>query len=444
MRLSESDIIELKSKWEDEICLRTLSAFANTQGGKLMIGLDDQLNPIGKLNSKKLLEDIPNKIIAKCGIIPRAYTQTVSNEEIIVIEVKKSEAAISYNGQFFIRIGSTTQALQGKELARFLIERSSSNWDEYSVSEATENDINPHTIQQFKLKAIVRLPMVKNDMSTLTLLQKLNLATDKKIKRAALLLFGINTKHFFTTAYLRIGKFDLKGNLLSSDTVEGNLFEQVEKTIDLLQTKYLISQIEIKGLYRSEKFEIPQEALREAMTNALIHRDYVGSHTQLKIFPDRIVLWNAGELPDSLEIDDLKEPHPSKPRNDLLADIFFKAGLVETWGTGTQKIYRTCQEAGLPDPEFREEFGGFSVTFFKDRLTEDILKKLGTNERQRGVISYLKENHSISNSQYQKLFSVSKGTATKELGDLVNKEVLVRAGIVGAGTSYTLIGSSKM
>jgi ATP-dependent DNA helicase RecG len=98
----------------------------------------------------------------------------------------------------------------------------------------------------------------------------------------------------------------------------------------------------------------------------------------------------------------------------------------------------------LPDPEFREEFGGFSVTFFKDRLTEDILKKLGTNERQRGVISYLKENHSISNSQYQKLFSVSKGTATKELGDLVNKEVLVRAGIVGAGTSYTLIGSSKM
>ncbi len=272
----------------------------------------------------------------------------------------------------------------------------------------------------------------------MALLEKLNLVANRKFKRAALLLFGTNPRRFFTNAYLRIGKFDKDGTLLSSDTIEGNLFEQVEIANELLRTKYVISKVEIKDLYRTETLEIPQEAIREVITNAVIHRDYVGDHTQIKIFPDRIVFWNAGGLPESLKITDLKETHPSKPRNDLLADIFFKAGLVETWGTGTQKIFKACEKAGLPEPLFKEEFGGLSVTIFQESLSSDVLKKMDINDRQREIIVFLKENASVSNSQYQKLFSVSKATATYELRSLVEMSILKREGKIGPGAVYRI------
>ncbi len=438
MTLFESDKTEFKTKWEDDSCLKTISAFANSHGGRLYIGLDDQSKPVGTINTKKLLEDIPNKIVSKCGLIPRVYTQTLSEQKIVVVEIEKASVAISYNGQFFTRIGSTTQAFQGKELTQFLLERSGSSWDEYVLDESNINDINLDTIKTFKDEASSRLSGIDKPVSLETLLEKLNLVTHKKLKRAAILLFGNNPKRFFTNAYLRIGKFDKDGTLVSSDTVEGNLFEQVTKAMEILRTKYLISTLNIEGLYRTETLEIPEEALRETITNALIHRDYIGAHTQIKLYPDKAVFWNSGGLPDSLSLSDLKTNHPSKPRNDLLADIFFKAGLVETWGTGTQKIYKACEKAGLFEPEFKEEFGGFSVSFYKDKLATDIIQKLDINDRQKRTITHLKENRTISNSQYQKLFSVSKGTATKELADLVAKSILIREGTIGAGTFYKL------
>jgi len=129
----------------------------------------------------------------------------------------------------------------------------------------------------------------------------------------------------------------------------------------LLRTKYLISKIRFEGIYRKEELEYPEEALREAIINAVIHRNYVGAHTQLKIYPDKLMLWNEGNLPKGVKIEDLKKNHLSKPRNELIADIFFKAGLIEAWGRGTIKITDECRKQGLPEPNFKEEFGGFSV-----------------------------------------------------------------------------------
>ncbi|WP_461863915.1 ATP-binding protein [Thermococcus sp.] len=117
------------------------------------------------------------------------------------------------------------------------------------------------------------------------------------------------------------------------------------------------------------------------------------------------------------------------------------AGLIERWGTGTFKMVRLCLEKGLPEPEFREEAGGFVVLLRKDIYTEDYLRKLGLNERQIKAVLYVREKGRISNKEYQGLFGVSKPTASRELDSLVRKGILERVGVTGRGTYYVLKGS---
>ena len=134
-------------------------------------------------------------------------------------------------------------------------------------------------------------------------------------------------------------------------------------------------------------------------------------------------------MPNEIKIEDLKKNHLSKPRNELLADIFFKAGLIETWGRGTIKITDECNNAGLPEPEFKEEFGEFAVYFLKDIYTEDMLKKTGLNERQIKAVRYIKKHGSINLSDLKKLIQgVTEKTLYRDLQGLGNKEILIEIG----------------
>jgi len=302
-KLKESHATEFKPDWRDEY-LKVICGLANTEGGKLIIGVDDKGIPIGAKNSKKLLEDLPNKIRDILGIIPKIKLDTQKDKELVSVEVEHSYAPISYHGKFYIRSGSTTQELKGRELTRFLISKSGKGWDEYEEERATIEDINFETIEKFKQIAVKRLPFIKDENDPVKILQKLNLLEDRKLTRAGILLFGKNPKRFWTSAYIKAGKFLSDTDLVSTDDIEGNIFEQVEKTIELLRTKYLISEISFEGIYRKEKLEYPEEALREAIINAVIHRDYIGAHTQLKVYTDKIILWNDGSLPNEIKIED--------------------------------------------------------------------------------------------------------------------------------------------
>ena len=433
----ESQNIEFKSNWRDEY-LKVICAFANADGGKLIIGIDDKGKPIGVENAKKLLEDVPNKIKDILGIIPMVITENKKGKDTLIVEVKSSYAPISYHGRYFVRSGSTIQELKGKELTKFLIAKSDRDWDEYAEEKGSMDDIDIKTVERFREIAIKRLPFVKDEKDNLKLLQKLNLLENGKLKRAGILLFGKNPKRFYTSAFIKIGKFLTDTDIVSSDDVGGNLFEQVEKAIELLRAKYLISEIRFEGLYRKEALEYPEEALREAIINAVIHRDYIGAHTQLKIYPDKLILWNEGTLPNGIKIADLKKSHPSRPRNELLADVFFKAGLIETWGRGTIKITNECKKAGLPEPEFKEEFGGFSVCFYKDIYTEEKLRKIGLNERQIKAIKYVKERGKITNREYQELNKCSRNTVTNDLRKLIQKGIIKESGKKGAGAFYVI------
>ena len=260
----------------------------------------------------------------------------------------------------------------------------------------------------------------------------------KFLKRAAILLFGNDPKKFYISAIIRIGKFLSDTNVISTDEINGNLFEQAENALEILKIKYLVSKFRYEGIYRKEDLEYPEKALREAIINSIIHKDYLGPHIQLRVDPDKLSLWNEGTLSKDLKIEDLKKVHKSSPRNKIIAEVFFKAGLIENWGRGTVDITNYCKAAGLPEPEFVEEQGGFTVNFYKDIYNEENLIKMGLSERQMNAVKFVKEKSKISNLEFRSLNQVSKPTATRDLEDLAAKNIFKRVGITGKGTYYKL------
>ncbi|MBC8484866.1 MAG: putative DNA binding domain-containing protein [Bacteroidetes bacterium] len=441
MKNKESQTVEYKQTWRND-CLKAVSAFANSDGGCLYIGLDDQGNPTSLKNEKKLLEDIPNTIRNKLGIIPPVELNKKNKKDIIKGTVAPCSVPISYNGKYYIRSGSTVQELQGKELADFLMKKSGATWDDIVEERAGLNEIDNDSIENFKKFAVDRIPSIIKETNNTTLLQKLNLIDDKELKRASVLLFGNEPQKFYRQSVIRIGKFLSDTEIQTTDIIKGNLFVQLESALEILRTKYLVSNIKYEGIHRRDILEYPYEALREAIINALIHRDYSGtSQIQIRVYSDKLIIMNEGKLPPEIPVEKLKTNHLSIPRNTLLAKIFYYAGFIESWGHGTIKIIENCIKQGLPEPDFIEEYGVMTVIFYKDKWNEKNLKKLELNERQIKAVMYVKENGKITNNQYQKIFSVSKATATRNLTTLVNKGLLVQYGETGKGTFYKLKGS---
>jgi ATP-dependent DNA helicase RecG len=328
--------------------------------------------------------------------------------------------------------------LAGNELTNFLMRKVGKTWDEFIEERASLDDINPETIESFKKSAEDRIPSIVNEKDHKATLEKLNLLEGDKLKRAAVLLFGKDTQKFYPSAYLKIGKFLTEADLQMNDVVEGNLFEQLESALEILRVKYLKSEITFEGIHRREILEYPYEALREATINALIHRDYLGtSAIQVRVYNDGLIVMNEGKFPPEVPVEKLKTEHLSKPRNVLLAGVFYKAGFIESWGRGTIKIVEKCLEQGLPEPDFKEEFRVVTVQFYRDRWNERHLKELGLNERQIKAVMYVKEKGRITNKEYQEIARVSNKTAYLELSDAVEKGVFVLEGR-GRRIGYTL------
>ena len=438
MTNKESQTVEYKQSWRND-CLKSVSAFANSGGGVLIVGLDDNGKPSGLKNFKRLLEDIPNTIRNKLGILPSVELSKKNKKDIIKITVTPCSVPISYNGKYYIRSGSTVQELQGKELADFLMKKSGSTWDDIVEERAGFNEINNDSIEKFKKYAVDRIPSIIKETDNTTLLQKLNLIDGKDLKRAAVLLFSNDPQKFYLQSVVRIGKFLSDTEIQTTDIVEGNLFAQLESALEILRTKYLVSNIKYEGIHRRDILEYPYKALREAIINALIHRDYSGtSQIQIRVYPDKLMIMNEGKLPPEVPVEKLKTNHLSVPRNTLLAKIFYYAGFIESWGHGTIKIVENCIEQGLPEPDFVEEYGVMTVTFYKDKLNKENLKKLGLNDRQIKAVTYIKENEKITNKEYQGINDCSRNTATNDLRDLTRKHVLKESGKKGAGSYYVI------
>ncbi|MEC3882062.1 ATP-binding protein [Parapedobacter sp. 10938] len=349
---------------------------------------------------------------------------------------------ISYHGIYHYRSGSTKQELKGTALHNWLLKKSGKSWEDIPISHATVDDLDAETIQNFLKKAISkeRIPASAIEEDTLLLMKRLNLLSkDGELTNAAMLLFGKRPHSISPTTSFKIGRFGKSSSdLLFQDIIETNLLTMVEKAMEKLKDRYLIRPISYKGLERMEPLEYPEPALREAVLNSIIHKDYSSTWIFLRVYDDRLHLWNPGTLPEELTIAELKGEHSSYPRNRNIADVFFKAGYVEAWGRGTNNILEACKDAGLPEPVIEENQGGISIVFLKDIYTEEHLRMLEINERQVKAILYIKKHGSITNRLYQGITGISKPGATLDLQDLVSKELINKTGTTGRGTYYTL------
>jgi len=438
--MPENQNIEWKESWRDEY-LKWICGFANADGGKIIIGKDDKGNIVGVKNPKKLLEDIPNKVRDILGIIVDVNLQENPNGNLIEINVEAYPYPVNYKGQYHYRSGSTKQELKGAALDKFMLQKKGKRWDGVPIPNITTQDLKSDTFDFFRKKAVKAQRIDEEVLSDTNdhLIENLQLKENDYIKRAAILLFHPNPEKFVTGAYIKIGYFLSDENLKFQDEVHGNIFEQVEKTMDLLFSKYINSSISYEGLNRVEKYEYPKDAVREALLNAVSHKDYSeGVPIQISVYQDKIIFWNEGKLPDNWTIEKLLTKHPSKPFNPDIANALFRSGYIESWGRGTIKMINECVNFGIPKPIYFYDMSGFWVEFRKENLNPEYLKTLGLNERQINAIEHLKNKGKITNSDYQTIFKVSRNTASRDLTDLVDKGLLKASSIKGAGSFYEL------
>ena len=353
----ETQSVEWKRAWRDEY-LAWICGFANAQGGVLEIGRDDNGDVVGVRNVLSLLEDIPAKVRALLGIVVEVNLKTEGGREYIEIVVAPHANPISYQGKFHYRSGSTKQVLEGAALTRFLLERHGRTWDDVALPGVRLSELDGRTLEEFRRLGAEskRLPPEVLGESEDEVIERLQLREGALLKRASALLFHPAPHRLVMGAYVKIGDFR-GGDLRFQDVIEGDLFTQVDRTLDLLYTKYTRGLISYRNdLYRVETFPVPRPAMREAVINALIHRDYAEpASTQIRVNAENIEIRNAALLPPDWTA---LETGLSRPHNPLIAQAFFRAGMIEAWGRGIRQIAGHCREAGNPEPRWAREPGG--------------------------------------------------------------------------------------
>lgn len=363
---NESQNIEYKESWRDEY-LKWICGFANAQGGRIYIGVNDDKQVVGVDDAKRLMEDIPNKIVMSMGIKADVNLRSQGSDNCIEIIVPASNIPISFKGKYYYRFGSTMQELTGLALQDFIMQKMGRSWDDVPVESATIDDIDRKAIDYFIMKSVDagRMnPDIKHD-STEKILDGLHLINNRTglLKAAAILLFGKDPLRFFTCVRFRIGRFGAsESDLITQDEVEGNILQMADRVMALLRSKYLTAPIHYEGLQRKEVLEIPEDALRELLYNAIVHKLYQGVDIQMKVYDDRLSLWNEGELPQGYTVETLLGEHSSHPRNKNIASVFYLAGFIESWGRGFDKVRRGFSLANLPMPVIESRFGGLLVT----------------------------------------------------------------------------------
>jgi hypothetical protein len=283
---------------------------------------------------------------------------------------------------------------------------------------------------------------IKPGAATRAVLTHLNLLEDRHPTNAAILLFAASPQRFHPSAEVKCVHChgtEYRRPFASQQVYTGDLFSQADQARD-----FVLSKINRVVGTRSEssvapaEYELPPDAVAEAIINAIAHRDYdSNAAVEIRLFADRLEVWNPGSLPSTLTVESLRHDHPSVPANPLVADPLYLARYIEKAGSGTQMMIDECREVGLPEPTFEQRRGSFVVTLWRDWVTEDLLNRLGVSDRQRQAIALVKRAGRVTNAEHQQLTGVTRKTAARDLADLVGKGVLERVG-EKRGSHYVL------
>jgi ATP-dependent DNA helicase RecG len=429
----ESETLEFKTSLSDiNEVIKDISAFSNTSGGRILVGISDSGKVLGLQTGKDTIEKLTNRIIQNTEpkVYPKISVEKIDSKEIILIEVKKATETVLAFGKAFKRVSKSTHKISREEYERMILEKRKNYFDSDVCEDASLEDIDEEKVRWFLRKAKYERNFdVEPETPVEEALEKLKLTKNGKLTNAAILLFGKKPQKFFLQAETRCARF--KGTepleFIDMKVFSGNIINQRDDAVEFIK-EHIKLHAKIVGTERVEEWEYPIEAIREAITNAICHRDYeIASNAQIRIFDDRIEIWGCGPLPKPLTPDDLKKKHKSILRNLLIGKCFFLIKFIEEWGTGTNRMIKDCLNYGLPEPLFEEITESLVVTFRKYSITEEIMKTL--NERQRKAIDYLLKNKKISNKDYRTLNQgISDRTALNDFNELIKKNIIVAKG----------------
>lgn len=450
----ESEILELKrSTGQLSRSGKTLCGFLNGRGGILLFGIGPEGHIVGQLVADGTLRDIaallsqfePQPPIAICRIpLPD------SNLEVLALEAETRADLVpfTFEGRAYQRIGTTTSSMPRHRYEELLLNRthSRSRWENQRADGFDLADLDGEEILRTARLGISSGRMPETSADPTEILDRLGLRVDGFLLNAAVVAFGRRLLPQFPQCQLRMARFRGidKTEFVDQRQTYGNAFSLLEEAVLFLRRHLPVAGRIQPGLFeRADEPLFPFEALREALVNAFCHRDYSfsGGAVSLAVFDDRLEIWSDGTLPFGLTVEDLRRDHLSRPRNPLIAETFFRRGLIERWGRGTQRIIELCLRAGHPEPEFLEQSSAVGVRFLPSGYTAPLRVSSDLTARQREILHLLAGRGAIP------LRDIREGLESPPANRTLQEDLahLKRLGLIGSGgrgrgASYWLRG----
>jgi len=376
VRKGESQTLEFKrSTGELREGMQTACAFLNGIGGLVLFGVRPDGAVVGQDVADKTLREIAQ---ATDRFEPPAQInlhriKVKAGREVVTMAVESGQdfRPFTYEGRPYERVGSTTRKMPQSRYEKVLFDRAHSKrrWENEPADGVTLRDIDRREVFRIVEAARAAGRLVGPIGSQLAdVLDRLKLLREGKVLQATMVLFGKEFLPDYPQCELRLARFRGIDNteFLDQRQIRAPAFKLLEEAELFCQRHFPLPGKVVPGkLQRVDTPLIPPDAMREILVNALIHRDYsvAGGAVSLAIFDDRVEVWSAGKYPEGITPDMLNRRHPSIQRNPIIADVFHRAGLIEKWGRGTNRVAEMCRAAGIPSPKYEEIGGSVLVTF---------------------------------------------------------------------------------
>ncbi len=421
----ESERVEWKTSLADsKRIIETIAAMASGAGGAIVVGVRDQGQIVGADVARGHTERLIQQILAATD--PKVYVHVDRPRTplgaLLVIRVPQGDGPHLAFGRAFVRVGPATVAMSRDQYERRLIDRlrESSGFERRAEPGIALADLDGMGLTTFvaKVHATGRQPLI--GQTPVEVLRGLHLGDAHRMTTAAVLLFAHNPQGPFPQATIRCRA--QRGASRDEAAIEGPLFQQIEQAA-VFVARNLRTLSTREGLLRKDLPELPFAAVREAITNAVAHRDYRSTAPiQLRLDDSGLEIWNPGHLPAPLSAAALHEPHPSVPTNPLIARALYLAGYVEEWGSGTLRIIQALRDAGLGAPLFCEESGGIRVLLPLPGSSAGLLP------RQASALKRLSALRGFTNADYARRAEISPRTANADLSALADRGLVRREG----------------
>jgi ATP-dependent DNA helicase RecG len=409
----EEKVVEFKSSTSHlRATFETICAFLNGDGGTVLMGVRDDGRILGQDISDNTRKEIAREIkrIEPAPLIEIEYIDLENNKAVIAIHVDAgNHAPYTYDGRPWQRDESETNRMSQHRYEQLLVKRGQLNysWEVAIAENYTIDDLDHEEIRLAVQQGIAagRVSATAEGESIAGILKSWNLFNGDRLNNAAVVLFAKNTLPLYTQCHIKLGRFrgtDMLGDFIDNKEFFGNAFRLFEAANSFIMRHLPIASFfETDRVERIDKPALPALAVREALVNAICHRDYSNrlSSITLAIFDDRMEIWNNGKLPTDLKVENLKKKHKSEPPNKNMAKVFYDRKYFDGWGTGIIKIFDLCRENDIPAPKYEEYSGGIEITFrFKDSIAvtriEKKVEQLST--RQEEILAVIKQHGAIT------------------------------------------------